>query len=93
MKRALCATHPEPDLWFSQSVADREVAALLCRRCPVKLECLADAVSRPEVHGVWGGTTEVQRRVLVQDAGRRFVEPESRRPVRRHRDGELVVAS
>ncbi len=90
--RALCATHPEPDLWFSGSKS-QERAALICRRCPLRPACLAHAVERPEVWGVWGGTTEEQRRALVEGTGRRFVEPAERAtPVlRRDRDGDLVA--
>jgi WhiB family redox-sensing transcriptional regulator len=45
----------DPDLWFSDSPAQLELAKSLCGECPVRLECLAGAVERAEPWGVWGG--------------------------------------
>jgi RNA polymerase sigma factor (sigma-70 family) len=36
-----------------------------CRNCPVRLDCLAHALDGRVGHGVWGGLTERQRRVLL----------------------------
>ena len=49
-----CRTH-DPDLWFAESPAKLEQAKQLCRRCPVRTECLAAALARRESWGVWGG--------------------------------------
>jgi WhiB family redox-sensing transcriptional regulator len=49
-----CRTY-DPDLWFSDSPADLELAKSLCGPCPLRLECLAGAVEREEPWGVWGG--------------------------------------
>lgn len=43
--------------------ADKEAALAVCRSCLVRPECLAFAVEHGEV-GVWGGTTERERRRL-----------------------------
>ena len=45
----------DPDLWFSDSPAQLELAKSLCGDCPVRVECLAGAVERNEPWGVWGG--------------------------------------
>jgi WhiB family transcriptional regulator, redox-sensing transcriptional regulator len=45
----------DPDLWFSESPAELELAKSLCGDCPVRVECLAGAVERQEPWGVWGG--------------------------------------
>ena len=45
----------DPDLWFSDSPAELELAKSLCGDCPVRVECLAGAVERQEPWGVWGG--------------------------------------
>jgi WhiB family redox-sensing transcriptional regulator len=37
-------------------------ACALCDTCPVVRECLAWAVARPDLDGIWGGTTPPQRR-------------------------------
>lgn len=34
--------------------------------CPVKAECLWDAVSRDEPHGIWGGLSHRERNALVR---------------------------
>lgn len=39
----------------------------LCRGCVVREECLDFALTRPEKYGVWGGTTEPERRVLRRE--------------------------
>ena len=45
----------DPDLWFSDSPAELELAKSLCGDCPLRVECLAGAVERAEPWGVWGG--------------------------------------
>lgn len=30
----------------------------VCNRCPVRVECLDHALTRPERHGIWGGMSE-----------------------------------
>jgi len=40
-------------------------AKAICGTCPVNAECLDFAVGGREFHGVWGGTTEVERRELI----------------------------
>jgi WhiB family transcriptional regulator, redox-sensing transcriptional regulator len=43
-----------------------EVAKELCVQCPVRETCLHHALAIPEWFGVWGGTTEVERKALRQ---------------------------
>ncbi len=64
--RAVCAKS-DPDLLFVTGAAQREVAKL-CSGCPVKTECLADALDNRIEFGVWGGMTERQRRALLKRA-------------------------
>lgn len=37
------------------------LAVVLCTTCPVRRECLDHALTVPERHGVWGGTTPSDR--------------------------------
>ncbi len=62
--RAVCATQ-DPDRLFVTGAAQRE-AARMCDGCPVKLECLADALDNQVEFGVWGGLTERQRRAILR---------------------------
>lgn len=43
---------------------DISEARAICRRCDVQLECLAYAVNNEEKFGIWGGTSEHERRTL-----------------------------
>lgn len=42
-------------LFFSDHVVDIARAKAMCALCPLRLECLADALEREEPWGVWGG--------------------------------------
>ena len=55
----------DPDELFVRGAAQRE-AAVICRHCPVILECAADALDNHVEFGVWGGMTERQRRTLLK---------------------------
>lgn len=43
----------------------------ICDGCPVRAECLAEALEDRKVDGVWAGTTPTQRRRLRQPSGHR----------------------
>src|ERR1700739_1128703 len=55
----------DPDEMFVRGAAQRQ-AAVICRHCPVILECGADALDNRVEFGVWGGMTERQRRILLK---------------------------
>ena len=63
---AACRDQPT-DLFFPpHGVSHHEVdrARTICQRCTVREDCLAYALDNREVHGIWGGLTERQRRQL-----------------------------
>lgn len=62
----------DPEVFFPRPGQERiaEVAKRVCRRCPVKVECGAAALSDPEVAGIWGGFTATERRNMRADARR-----------------------
>lgn len=37
-----------------------------CFACPVRLQCLEWAVENKEYYGIWGGTTEKERRAMIE---------------------------
>jgi WhiB family redox-sensing transcriptional regulator len=49
--------------------ADQKRARLLCTGCPVRLECLSEALDNRIEWGVWGGMTERERRLLLRQRG------------------------
>ena len=55
----------DPDELFVSGAAQRR-AAVICRQCPVILECAADALDNHAEFGIWGGMTERQRRALLK---------------------------
>ena len=55
----------DPDQLFVRGAAQRK-AATICRHCPVRMECGADALDNRVEFGVWGGMTERQRRALLK---------------------------
>jgi WhiB family redox-sensing transcriptional regulator len=61
---AACRTG-DPDALFVQG-AEQNVAKRICRGCPVRYECLADALDNRIEFGVWGGMTERERRALLR---------------------------
>lgn len=55
----------DPDSLFVLGAAQNK-AARICDSCPVKVDCLADALDHHEEFGVWGGMTERERRALLR---------------------------
>jgi WhiB family redox-sensing transcriptional regulator len=51
-------------LFFIERGGSTAEARAVCRSCPVEAECLAYAIADPELSGVWGGTSERERRVM-----------------------------
>jgi len=54
-----------PDALFVQGAAQNR-AKVVCQGCPVRTECLADALDTRTEFGVWGGMTERERRALLR---------------------------
>ena len=46
--------------------ADAAEAKAICEDCPVRHACLEHALANRERAGVWGGTTERERRRIVR---------------------------
>jgi WhiB family redox-sensing transcriptional regulator len=51
---ALCA-QTDPEIFFPSKGAPGKAAKRVCRACPVRSECLAEAVENQVSWGVWGG--------------------------------------
>ena len=62
--QAACAT-VEPDQLFGKGAEQRD-ARSLCFSCPVRMECLAEALNSESSFGVWGGLTERERRAMLR---------------------------
>ena len=62
--KAACRSS-EPDQLFVAG-ADQHKAKAICATCPVRTECLAEALDNRIEWGVWGGMTERERRALLR---------------------------
>ena len=85
----------DPDALFVQG-AEQNVAKRICRGCPVRYECLADALDNRIEFGVWGGMTERERRALLRrrpdvTSWRELLE-HARNQYERISDDELVAS-
>jgi WhiB family transcriptional regulator, redox-sensing transcriptional regulator len=63
----------DPELFFPDGAAgpalrQLDAAKQICRSCPVRQPCLTWALDQAIVSGVWGGTTEDERRALRRAA-------------------------
>jgi WhiB family redox-sensing transcriptional regulator len=55
----------DPEALFVAGAAQHQ-AKVICYGCPVRIDCLADALDSRAEFGVWGGLTERERRVLLR---------------------------
>ncbi|MCC6339485.1 MAG: WhiB family transcriptional regulator [Acidimicrobiia bacterium] len=70
--RAACRG-PASALFFPPSVSERRDereqrearAKAICATCPVRGECLEHALRVRELHGIWGGMNEAERRARL----------------------------
>lgn len=52
-----------------------EQAKDVCNRCPVRQQCLDEALGRRESFGIWGGMTTDERRALLRQTARKAAKP------------------
>ena len=63
-KDALCP-QVDPELFFPAKQGDSPRAAKsICATCPVRQECLDQALADPSLEGIWGGTTFRERQII-----------------------------
>ena len=65
---AACTTE-DPGLFFPDAgkgyAAKVKEAKRICGTCPIESKCLAEAIKNNEEYGIWGGTTEKERKQLI----------------------------
>lgn len=82
---AACADE-DPELFFAGDDDAVRQAKEVCARCPVRAQCLETALAVNEMHGVWGGMAEGERRRLIRRRRRE-------RAARRERTGRPRTGS
>jgi WhiB family redox-sensing transcriptional regulator len=65
MAEGNCRDEP-PSMFFPSDGVGVDVARQLCATCPVKEPCLEYALRNRIDHGVWGGTSERERRRILR---------------------------
>jgi WhiB family redox-sensing transcriptional regulator len=65
MRDALCA-QTDPELFFPEPGQPNREAKRVCAACPVRVECLEDALAKNERRGVRGGLSGMERRALLR---------------------------
>ncbi|MGW0856921.1 WhiB family transcriptional regulator [Streptomyces sp. NPDC002690] len=73
-KRSSCRWE-DPELFFpvgdtGPALLQIEEAKSVCRLCPVVDACLRWAMKTDQAYGVWGGTSEADRRQALRESGR-----------------------
>lgn len=74
-ERAACKAHPVA-MFFPSKGEPTKPALRVCDGCDVREQCLEFALKNNEEFGIWGGTTSVQRKRMLQE--RRLANSETR---------------
>lgn len=64
--RAACAGMDQRIFYLERGYSSKE-AREICGRCPVRSECLEYALENKESFGLWGGTSERERRAMRRE--------------------------
>lgn len=62
---ALCR-ETDPEVFYPEKGGSTTAAKRVCMGCPVRAECLTEALERQERFGIWGGLSERERRKLAR---------------------------
>ena len=68
-RRGAICRDTDPDLFFpvgttGYALVQIDRAKQVCDECPVRVECLEYALETNQDSGIWGGTSEEERRTL-----------------------------
>lgn len=82
VRQAMCVRQPiNPDAYHASKQTPRrevEAALALCAVCPVRADCLQNALDNNDMWGIWGGTTEEERAVMLRAKAEREAYREDR---------------
>lgn len=68
--RAACAD-VDPEIFFPERGGSSRAARAVCARCEVRMQCLEYALKNKEQFGIWGGTSERERRRIRKERAAR----------------------
>jgi WhiB family redox-sensing transcriptional regulator len=58
---SLCS-QTDPEIFFPEKGGSVRPAKEICRRCPVRVQCLEEVLKDDEPFGIWAGLTDRERR-------------------------------
>ena len=61
----------DPEIFFPERGGSSKAARQVCSKCDVRSQCLEYALNNKEQFGIWGGTSERERRRLRKERTRR----------------------
>lgn len=66
----------DPTVFFPVKMTKKTAAPAIaiCEECPLRIDCLRVALTRPENDGIWGGKTPLQRAMLRKRAAELIAE-------------------
>jgi WhiB family transcriptional regulator, redox-sensing transcriptional regulator len=67
-ERARCGEY-DPEIFFDPTARAERRAKSICAQCPVRLDCLAYALSVRAEFGVWGGLNGKERGSMLRRSG------------------------
>lgn len=73
---ARCA-EVDPEIFFPERGGSSKAARSVCNVCLVRSQCLEYALNNKEQFGIWGGTSERERRRLRKERSTRRVRAAS----------------
>ncbi len=70
---ARCADESiDPEIFFPERGGSSKAARAVCAECTVRDRCLEYALNNKEQFGIWGGTSERERRKIRRERARRL---------------------
>ena len=57
----------DPEIFFPERGGSSKAARAVCNKCDVRMQCLEYALNNKEQFGIWGGTSERERRKLRKE--------------------------
>lgn len=57
----------DPEIFFPERGGSSQAARAICDACPVAAACRRYAVRTKQTFGIWGGTSERERRILRRE--------------------------
>ena len=60
----------DPEIFFIERGSSTDEAKAICNQCPVGAQCLEYAIEHHEHHGVWGGHSQPELRIISRERRR-----------------------